>query len=60
MVVVGPGGILIEQVLVERDLRRPPTPILRVRKGSYFVTDCRTVAEVAPLVDLATLVPEQR
>ena len=26
----------------------------------YLVADCRTVAEVAELVDLATLVPEQR
>jgi len=26
----------------------------------YLVADCRTVAEVAQLVDLATMVPEQR
>jgi hypothetical protein len=57
---VGPGGILIEQVLVQIDLRRPPTPILRVRKGTYYIADCRTVDQVAKLVDLATLVPEQR
>lgn len=34
--------------------------MLRVRTGGYFVTDCRTVAEVAKLVDLAALVPVQR
>ena len=56
---VGPGGIVVEQVLVHEDLRRPPTQMLRVRKGSYYVQDCRTVGEVAELVDLATLVPEQ-
>ena len=33
--------------------------MLRVKHGAYFVADCRTVAEVAALVDLATLVPEQ-
>ena len=57
---VGPGGIVVEQVVVQRDLRRSPVPMLRVRHGSYFVADCRTVAEVARLVDLATLVPEPR
>ena len=38
----------------------PPRPMLRVRKGSYYIADCATVAEVAKYVDLATLVPEQR
>jgi hypothetical protein len=31
--------------------------MLRVRKGTYYVADCRTVAEVAKLVDLAQLEP---
>jgi hypothetical protein len=56
----GPGGVLVEQVMVQQDLRRPPTPMLRVRKGTYYVADCRSVADVAKLVDLAPLVPEQR
>jgi hypothetical protein len=60
VVIVGPGGILVEQVLVHRDLRRPPTPLLRVRQGPYWLRDCRTVAEVAQVVDMATLVPRQR
>jgi hypothetical protein len=35
--------------------------MLRVRYGrSYYVADCATVEEVARLVDLATLLPEQR
>jgi hypothetical protein len=47
-------------VLVQRSLSRPPKPYLRVRHGSYFVADCATVEEVAQLVDLTSLVPEQR
>ena len=35
----------------------PAREMLRVKHGTYFVADCRTVAEVAELVDLATLVP---
>jgi hypothetical protein len=31
--------------------------MLRVRKGTYWVRDCRTIAEVAKLLDLATLTP---
>jgi hypothetical protein len=34
--------------------------MLRVRKGSYLIADCATVAEVARHVDLAALVPEPR
>ena len=34
--------------------------MLRVRRGSCLVADCATAAEFAALVDLATLVPEQR
>jgi len=34
--------------------------MLRVRRGTYLVANCRTVEEVGRLVDLATLVPEQR
>jgi hypothetical protein len=58
-VMVSPDGHRVEQVLVQRLLSRPPKPYLRVRHGSYFVADCATVAEVAQLVDLASLVPEQ-
>ena len=57
---VSPDGHRVEQVLVQRSLSRPPRPYLRVRRGSYFVQDCATVEEVAQLVDLASLVPEQR
>lgn len=34
--------------------------MLRVRRGCYLVADCATVAEVAQLVELATLVSEPR
>jgi hypothetical protein len=57
---VSPDGYRVEQVTVQKSLRRPPRPMLRVRRGTYFVADCATVAEVARHVDLATLVPEQR
>ena len=50
----------MEHVLVQRSLSRPPKPYLRVRNGPSFVAGCATVEEVAQLVDLATLVPEQR
>jgi hypothetical protein len=40
-------------LIQEGNLRRPPIPMLRVRHDTYFVRDCRTVAEVAELVDLA-------
>jgi len=57
---VSPDGHRVEQVLVQRHLDRPPKPMLRVRRGTYYVADCATVAEVAKYVDLASLVPEQR
>lgn len=57
---VSPDGYRVEQVTVQKSLHRPPRTMLRVRKGSYVLHDCATVAEVARLVDLATLVPEQR
>ena len=55
VVMIGPGGIVVEQIMVQRDLSRPPRQMLRVRRGSYYVADCRTVEEVGRLVDLATL-----
>jgi len=54
---VGPGGVVVEQLLVQKYLSRRPKQMLRVRKGTYYVA---AVAEVARLVDLTTLVPEQR
>jgi hypothetical protein len=59
-VLVGPDGVRVERILVQRYLDRPPQEMLRVRRGSYLVADCSSVAEVARLVDLATLVPEPR
>jgi hypothetical protein len=62
VVLVSPEGVRVEQVVVHKHRDRPPKTFLRVKRGSYFVADCATVAEVAKLVDLATLkeVPTQR
>ena len=59
-VLVGPDGVRVERILVQRHLDRPAREMLRVRRGTYLVVDCATVAEVARLVDLATLVPSRR
>jgi hypothetical protein len=57
---VSPDGYRVEQVTVQKSLSRPPRTMLRVRKGTYLIRDCASVAEVAQLVDLARLMPEQR
>jgi hypothetical protein len=44
---VAPGGYRVEQIQLQRDLRRPPVPYLRVTRLRYWINDCRTVAEVA-------------
>ena len=44
---VSPDGYRVEQVQVQKSLRRPPRTMLRVRKGSYLIRDCATVAEVS-------------
>jgi hypothetical protein len=53
------GGHRVERILVRRRVDGPAREMLR-KHGTYFVVDCATVPEVAQLVDLATLVPEQR
>lgn len=57
---VSPDGYRVEQITVQKHLSWPPKTMLRVRRGTYLVADCRTVEEVARLVNLTTLVPEQR
>lgn len=57
MVIAGSGGVVIEQVLVQKYLSRPVKQMLRVRRGFYYA-DCATVAEGARLGDLATLRPQ--
>ena len=59
-VLIGPDGVRVERILVQRHLDQAPRQMLRVRRGTYLVADCPTVSEVAELVDLATLVPEPR
>jgi hypothetical protein len=41
---VSPDGYLVEQIAVQKDVRRSPKLMLRVRRGSYLVADCATVA----------------
>ena len=59
-VLIGLDGMRVERILVQRHFDRSAREMLRVRRGRYLVADCATVDEVARLVDLATLVPEQR
>jgi hypothetical protein len=59
-VLVGPDGVRVERILVQRQLDQPARQMLRVRRGIYLVADCPAVSEVAELVDLATPVPEPR
>jgi hypothetical protein len=59
-VLVGPDGVRVERLHVQRQLDQPPRQMLRVRRGIYLVADCPAVSEVAELVDLATPVPEPR
>ncbi len=51
---------VVEHVLVLKYLSRPARHLLRVRRGLHYVADCCASAEVARLVDLATLVPRRR
>ena len=55
---VAPGGYRVEQILLQRDLRRPAVPYVRVTRLGYWINDCRIVAEVATYVDLAELVAD--
>jgi hypothetical protein len=57
---VTPDAWRVEPVAVQVSLARPGRQMLRVKRGRYWVADCRTVDEVAKHVDLAELVPEQR
>lgn len=57
---VSPDGYRVEQIVVHKHLDRPPKTMLRVRRGTYLVADCHTVAEVAQHVDLASLIPDAR
>jgi hypothetical protein len=48
-------GHRVEQILMQRSLRRPAVPYLRVTWRGYWIGDCTSPAEVAELVDLAHL-----
>jgi hypothetical protein len=55
-IMTGPGGIVVENVIEQKDSRRPPTPMLQSTRGPA-TADCCTAAQVAKLVDLARLTP---
>jgi hypothetical protein len=54
---VSADGYRVEPILVQRSLRKPPRPALRITWRGYYVADCSTVHEVTEHVDLATLEP---
>jgi hypothetical protein len=59
-VLVPPDGYRVERIPGADVAGRPPREVLRVKRGTCYVADCATIGEVAELVDLSTLVPEQR
>jgi hypothetical protein len=56
---VTPAGYRVERIVIQRSRRGPPRPYLRVTWRGNWIADCRTVAEVARYVNLATLTEEQ-
>ena len=57
---VNAAGTRVEQLELQASPSRPPRTYLRVQDGRYLVAYCRTVAEVARHVDLASLERAQR
>jgi hypothetical protein len=55
---INSDGYRVERVVIQRSLRRPPRPYLRVTWRGQFIADCRSVAEVARYVDVSTLSEE--
>ena len=54
---VSGDGHRVEQILLQRSLRRPPRAYLRITWRGWFVADVPSVAEVSQHVDLASLAP---
>ena len=54
---VSADGYRVEPVLVQRSLRRPPRPALRITFRKYHIADVETAHEVIEYVDLASLEP---
>ena len=55
---INAAGWRVEKVTVQRAPGTPADHVLRVSWRGYWQADCKTTAEVAGLVELATLVPE--
>jgi hypothetical protein len=49
----------VERILLQRSLRRPPRPHLRVTWRGQWIADCATPAQVARYVELASLTDEE-
>ena len=54
---VNAAGMRVEQIQLQASPSRPPRTYLPVQHGRYLVAYCRSVAEVARHVALASLVP---
>ena len=54
---VSPDGVKVEQILVQRSLRRRPRQMLQVTHRGRWIADCTSVFEVSEFVDLASLHP---
>jgi hypothetical protein len=52
---VSADGYRVEAILVQRSLRRPARPYLRVTWRGRLIANCATVAEVAQHVELDSL-----
>jgi hypothetical protein len=55
---VNPDGYRVERILLQRSLRRPPRPYLRVARRGQWIADCASVTQVGRYVDLSTLTDE--
>lgn len=56
---VSAAGWRVERTVVPGEFDSLPTAVLRVSWRGYWQADCASTAEVATLVDLATLVPDR-
>jgi hypothetical protein len=58
MAMVSPDRYRVEQITVQRSLRRTPRPNLRVTWRGFWIADCASVYQVSCYVALATLTEE--